>query len=134
MKLPVSNLPVLAAMLLAAMLLASPASAEATLLSGAEMRKQIVGNTMVGKYDDGSPWKEYYLPTGEIRGTDKDHAAYTAQYEIREDLICFDYSWDNADWCGVIGIDGDNLTFYQDGKLIEAIQNTKLVPGNPFNF
>jgi hypothetical protein len=92
-----------------------------------------VGNTMVGAYDGaGGQWQEYYDPSGEIRGTDEEHGAYSASYEIRQDLMCFDYSWDNADWCGVIGIDGDNLTFYHDGKVIESIQNTKLVPGNPF--
>ena len=123
----------LSALGMAALTLSS-AQAEDAMLSGADMQARIVGNTMVGIYDDaGGQWREYYDPSGEIRGTDEDHGAYSARYEIRQDFMCFDYPWDGADWCSVISIDGDNLTFYKDGKPVTTIRNTQLLPGNPHN-
>src|SRR5262245_4220540 len=87
---------------LAVALTLSSARAEDIRLSSADMQAQIVGNTMVGYYENGEDWREYFDPSGEIHGEDEMHGLYTAKYWITENLMCFDYPWDGADWCASI--------------------------------
>ena len=108
---------------------------ELEVLTGDDMQVRIVGNTMVGMYDGaGGEWREYFDPSGEIRGTDEEHGAYSARYEIRPNVMCFDYPWEGYDWCCAIGLQGDKLTFYKDGREVTSIRDSQLLPGNPYDF
>lgn len=124
--------PVLSAIAILNLVPAASAG-EPTLMTSADLQERIVGNTMSGQYDGGEEWQEYFDPTGDIRGRDDEHGPYTARYWIVENLMCFDYPWDGADWCAKIGIEADRLTFYKDGQKQTGIPHTQLLPGNPYS-
>jgi hypothetical protein len=104
------------------------------LMSGADLEKQIVGNTMFGQYANGEDWREYFDPTGEIRGMDEKHGPYTARYEITHNFMCFDYPWEGTDWCASLSVSGDRITFYKNDEKVTSIPHTQLLRGNPYNF
>jgi hypothetical protein len=112
---------------------AAEAEDSRALMSGAQLKREIVGNSMSGQYADGEAWREYFDPTGEIRGIDKTHGPYTARYEITHNFMCFDYPWEGTDWCGNLNVDGDKITFYQNDEEVTGISHTQLLRGNPFN-
>lgn len=109
------------------------AAAEGALpMSEADIRAKIVGSTLAGQYANGDSWREYFDPSGEIRGKDTTSGVYSARYEVRENYLCFDYLEPNVDWCGAVSIDGREIVFYTDKGRVTDPTYTILLEGNPF--
>jgi hypothetical protein len=106
----------------------------AHLLGAEDLQRRIVGNTVRGEYPNGVVWSEYYDPSGEIRGKDATHGAYTARYTLKADQICYDYSGNDDDWCGQVSEDGSQVYFLKEGKLVTFIRNASIASGNPENY
>jgi hypothetical protein len=103
-------------------------------MSADDLRKLIVGNTMVGEDAAGQLWSEYFDPSGELRGDDGTHGVYPARYAITENFLCFDYPGDSLDWCGQIFSEGDRIKFIRSDEFVRIPGTAKVIPGNPMAF
>lgn len=103
-------------------------------LNETTLPQKVVGNTMSGEYASGVSWREYFDPSGQIRGFDDKRGNYLARYSFSGDVICFDYDIEGADWCGNVDLAGDAITFYllTRAKVTDPVSTT-LSPGNPFD-
>jgi len=103
------------------------------MMTGADLRAQIVGNTLAGQYANGDVWREYFDPSGAIKGFDETRGRYLAHYSIAEDFLCFDYaSADAGAWCGTVCADGSRITFYRQDEVVTDPPYTQLLRGNPY--
>src|SRR5262245_29510348 len=84
--------------------LMAPAAADPKMLTGAEIRSQIVGNTVAGEM--GTAFTEFYSPDGAIRGSSAD-GAYQGKWTIQGDMLCLEY--DEPLGCRRISLDGDKV-------------------------
>jgi hypothetical protein len=100
-------------------------------LDVADVKAKIVGSTIRGEYPNHVKWEEYYDPSGRIRGKDEEHGAYSLPYTLDGNKLCYDYPGNDQDWCATFSLQGDDLQFLKDGKLVNFTINSKLVPGNP---
>lgn len=103
-------------------------------LGAEKLKSAIVGNTVQGEYPNGVKWAEFYDPNGEIRGHDATHGDYSARYTLKDDLICYDYSGSDDDWCAQVSDGGSQIYFLKDGELVTFIRNASFVSGNPNKF
>jgi hypothetical protein len=105
------------------------AAAAGTLLSGDEIRQQLVGNTFTGLMEASeggpSPYAEYYDPDGTIRGE-----GYAGHWTSEGDTMCLAYEQSPKN-CWQVGSDDGELQWILNG----TVQGTgKVAPGNPNNF
>jgi hypothetical protein len=99
-------------------------------LSIVEMKSAIVGHTWIGGAD-GSGYKEFVDPNGELRGVSNKDGKYTAHWKFRDDgLFCFDYGAPNLNGCVQLIMKGNQVAFRRLDELIEA--QVELKAGNPF--
>jgi hypothetical protein len=102
-------------------------------MTGADLRTEIVGNTLAGQYANGVVWREYFDPSGAIKGFDEALGHYVAHYSIAEDFLCFDYvSVDAGAWCGIVSANGSRITFYRHDEVVTDPPYTQLLRGNPY--
>jgi hypothetical protein len=100
------------------------ASDDMRLLSGEEIRQEIIGNTVDGQM--GSPFTEFYSPDGAIKGVSGE-GRYEGSWSIDKDMLCLVYS--EPFGCRRIGLAGDVVSFItEDG---EADGSGTLIKGNP---
>lgn len=102
----------------------------AGLMNEADLHAKLVGNTLSGKYADGVTWCEYYDPSGEIKGTDTKQGRYVAKYKITNQFVSFDYSNGFADWTATIALNDGKVTFFQSGRLVPFVVDTRLLDGD----
>jgi len=94
------------------------------LLSGDEIRAEIIGNTVDGQM--GTAFTEYYSPDGAIKGLSGE-GRYEGRWSIEDDMLCFVYS--EPFGCRRIGLSGDIVSYItEDG---EADGSGTLLKGNP---
>jgi len=94
------------------------------MLSGAEIREVIAGNTVVGSMADGTEYAEFYAADGTVRGAD-----YTGDWTIDGDRMCFDYP--AGETCYRVAVEGDTVSWMIDG---EVKGTGTLREGNPKSF
>ena len=96
------------------------------ILSEAELRTKIVGNTISGKSVKGPLYSEFFAPDGKGRGlwnSDK----YKFEYAISGPVYC--YKGDGFNGCNLLSLKGDTITWYKlSGK---EVSKAKLLLGNP---
>ncbi len=103
--------------------------AAATKLSAADMKKMFVGNTLSGKTQDNTPWTEFYVPDGRIKGFWKNHP-YKGTWYFAGDKICFNYPKSTYGGCYAAAAKGTEVFFLNnDGTAYEA--PATLRAGNP---
>jgi hypothetical protein len=111
----------------------SPSASEVMhhLLSGAELRQRLVGNTITGEYDDGDTWAAYYAPDGWVHGFDAKTGLSMGKYAFQGDLVCYDYGRKDYNYCTQISLIGDQVNFVRKGRVEnDGNRNQKLVSGN----
>jgi hypothetical protein len=108
-----------------ALAIALPAMAQADdFATGAEIKAAITGNTVQGSMTATGAYTEFYAADGTIEAAD-----YSGEWSVEGDTMCFSYG--DAPDCWNVRIDGDEVTWVQDGK--DGGTGT-LVPGNPNSF
>ncbi len=110
-----------ATLLLAVM--AGPVMAQ-TLATGAEITAAISDNTVQGSMTASGAYTEFYAADGTIKGD-----GYTGTWTVEGDSMCFSYG--EAPDCWNVRIDGETVTWVQDGA--DGGTGT-IVAGNPNNF
>ena len=113
-----------------------------TVLTEEQLLNQIIGNTLVGGYEN---WVEYYEPPtgdqkkGRFKGKSTGSGLYGGSWEVKEDLMCWQFDKPHMvryNDCFTIVLDGDNVTFYQTtgSPKYNRLHQIKLISGNPKNF
>jgi len=107
-------------------------------LSEEQLLSNIVGNTLTGKNNLVGKWAEYYEPSkvGEKKGNiyGKAKKPYWGQWEIDGSLMCFDYGVPAIDFCSMLVLEGNSVTWHDpNGDKNEDWSPARLVPGNPYN-
>jgi hypothetical protein len=72
-----------------------PASAERVLadrLSGAELRRELSGNTVTGVHDNGMPYSEFHHPDGRVFGHNNHEPVVEGCWDIKGDEVCYYYA------------------------------------------
>jgi hypothetical protein len=96
-----------------------------TVMSEAELRSKMVGNTIDGKSTKGPLYTEFYAPDGKGKGL-WDGDKYSFDYAISGPVYC--YKGDGFNGCNLVGLRGDDITWVElDGK---KSGEAKLLPGN----
>jgi len=80
-------------------------------LTAEDLKAKVVGSTLRGEYPNHVKWAEFYDPSGEIRGTDDEHGAYTIRYTLDGNKLCYDYPGNDNDWCATLSLQGDDVQF-----------------------
>lgn len=111
------------------MALSWQAAAAGEVLSGEQIRQQIIGNTVSGMIEASeggpSPYAEYYDPDGTIRGD-----GYSGRWSIEGDTMCLSYE-QSRKACWQVSAECDELKWILNG----SVEGTgKVTPGNPNNF
>ncbi len=106
-------------------LVAPPLAADDTrILSGEEIRSQIIGNTVDGLM--GTAFTEFYSPDGAIKGLSGE-GRYEGRWSIEKDMLCFEYN--EPFGCRRIGLSGDTVSYITESG--EADGSGTLLKGNP---
>src|SRR5262249_30178687 len=102
-------------------------------LSGDDLKRLVVGNSITGIYSSDAHWTEYYDPDGQIRGVDDGRGKYAGTYRIRGgNMVCFDYPGHGDDWCTRISLAGDKVTLIEpSGEIDPGSHDERLIKGNP---
>jgi hypothetical protein len=108
-------------------LAAAPVGAAPKVLTGADIRSQVIGNTIAGEM--GAAFTEFYSPDGAIRGSSAD-GAYQGKWSIQGDLLCLEY--DEPLGCRRIALDGDQVTFITEQGQVDGTGT--LLKGNPNHY
>jgi hypothetical protein len=83
---------ILTALLGTTLLSASVSAADMQPMSIAQMKEQIIGNSMSGLTDHGEAYIEHYTPDGRIIGLSNASKRYEGKWSFRQDgLMCFKY-------------------------------------------
>ena len=105
------------------------AFAAGALLSGEQIRAQLIGNTFSGMMEASeggpSPYTEYYDPDGTIRGD-----GYTGHWTIEGDTMCLAYE-QSPKACWQLGAENGVLQWILNGTVEGS---GKVTPGNANNF
>ena len=112
-----------------------------TVLTEEQLLNQIIGNTLVGGYEN---WVEYYEPPtgdqkkGSFKATSSFQGRYGGSWEVKENLMCWQHDDPHLvqyNTCVTIVLDGDIVTRYQtDGfPKFSRFKPIKLISGNPKN-
>ena len=88
---------------------------------GAEISAAISGNTVQGSMSESGAYTEFYAADGTIKGAD-----YSGKWTVEGDKMCFSY--DDAPDCWNVRINGNSVTWVQDG---EDGGTGTIVTGNP---
>ena len=90
-----------------------------TVLTEEQLLNQIIGNTLVGGYEN---WVEYFEPPtgdqkkGRFKGKSTGSGLYGGSWEVKEDLMCWKHDKPHMvkyNICITIVLDGDIVTFYE---------------------
>jgi hypothetical protein len=100
--------------------------AEAGGLSGAEITKRVVGNTVTWS-TNGDRFAEYYRPDGVVLGQENE-TPFSALWWIERDLMCFDYARSGC-VCWRVAVEGDTVDWMRSDQTL----TTKLLEGNALN-
>ncbi len=115
---------------LAWLAVSAPAAAET--LSGAEIRLEFEGNTVVGTYVGGGAFSEYHLPDGRALGNNGFTANVDACWNTDGDRVCYHYgtSKERRTYCFTVERQGPWLWMRvaETGRLNAVAQVEK---GNP---
>ncbi len=108
-----------------------------SILTKEQLFTQIIGNSFAG----GSRWVEYYEPAlanqqkGKIKGYGSAVGKYTANWRIKDSLMCWKYAGNLStyDGCYTIALDGEVATWYNKygRRYRDPAGRIKLLPGNP---
>ena len=123
----VSGLLAVAGIVAGIALAAATVTAAPRVLTGAEIRSEVVGNTIAGEM--GAAFTEFYSPEGAIRGSSPD-GAYQGKWTIQGDLLCLEY--DEPLGCRKIALDGDQVTFITEQGQVDGTGT--LLKGNPNHY
>lgn len=101
-------------------------------VSGEQIRRELIGNSIVEPTSGGKAWVEYFDPNGTVRGRSREGVAFSGSWTITGNTLCIDYSSTGEDWCGQFaeGSDG-SIDYYRDGKFRKTYPRSVLQPGNP---
>ncbi len=99
------------------------ALAAGQVLSGAEIRAKIVGNTLIGKEDE-TTVVEFFKDDGSILGQGDD-GKYAGSWRIKGDKLCVQYDDDKAGTmdCLAMAINGDQITRLSAGDDVNDEDN-----------
>jgi hypothetical protein len=61
-------------------------------MTGAEIRAFLSGNTVTGRYADGSTFSEWHLPDGRVHGHNARDPVDQGCWDIRGDRVCYYYA------------------------------------------
>ena len=93
-------------------------------LTGEEIKTEIVGNTISGATSSGHPYTEYYRDDGRILAKD-----YAGSWRIEGDRMCVDYdNNDDYDGCWSLALDGRRMEWLKDGVVFGE---GTVLEGNP---
>jgi hypothetical protein len=84
-------------MAVAAVLAALPTPARAAdedVMSAAEVVELLTGNTLTGRYNNGTPYSEYHAPNGVVYGHNNRRPVVNGCWEMRGHLACYYYAED----------------------------------------
>jgi hypothetical protein len=101
-----------------------PGAEEMRILTGEEIRAEIIGNTVDGQM--GTAFTEFYSPDGAIKGLSGE-GRYEGRWYIEGDMLCFEYS--EPFGCRRIGLSGDTVSYLTESG--EADGSGTLLEGNP---
>lgn len=101
-------------------------------VSGEQIRRELIGNSIVEPVGSGKAWVEYFDPNGTVRGRSHKGVAFAGAWKITGNTLCVDYSSVGEDWCGQFaeGSDG-SIDYYKDGKFRKTYPRSVLQAGNP---
>jgi hypothetical protein len=101
-------------------------------ISGEQIRRELIGNSIVEPNSSGKAWVEYFDPNGAVRGRSREGTAFSGAWTITGNTLCVDYTSIGEDWCGQFaeGSDG-SIDYYRDGKFRKTYPRSVLQPGNP---
>ncbi len=113
-----------------------------TVLTEEQLLNQIIGNTLVGGYEN---WVEYYEPPtgdqkkGRFKGKSTGSGHYGGSWEVKEELMCWQHDKPHMikyDTCVTTVLDGDIVTWYQTSGFpkYNRLHQIKLISGKPKNF
>ena len=113
-----------------------------TVLTEEQLLNQIIGNTLVGGYEN---WFDYFEPPtgdqkkGRFKGKSTGSGLYGGSWEVKEELLCWQYDKPHMvkyNICHTIVLDGDIVTFYKTSGYpwYNRLHQIKLISGNPKNF
>ncbi len=113
-----------------------------TVLTEEQLLNQIIGNTLVGGYEN---WVEYFEPPtgdqkkGRFKGKSTGSGLYGGSWEVKENLMCWQYDESHMvkyNICHTIVLDGDIVTFYKTSGYpwYNRQRTIKLISGNYKNF
>lgn len=105
----------------------APKAAEAGKLTGVDAWKQIVGNSISGKDEDGAPLVEYYRADGSLRQLDDDEAQ-GGTWTLKGQQVCLDYDDSDDAVCFKIEVSGNTATFIEEDGTSHAYT---ILKGNP---
>ena len=100
-----------------------PAQA-ASVLSGQDVYRFVIGNSRVGSLDDGTAYCEHYASNGQIRGRDVEF--YTGSWAIDGDLLCYDYAGSEFDNCERLAVSGDTIQAFDPRGTFTGFSQLKL--------
>ncbi len=113
-----------------------------TILTEEQILNQIIGNTLVGGYEN---WVEYFEPPtgdqkkGRFKGKSAFQGRYSGSWEVKEDLMCWQFDKPHMvkyNMCITIVLDVDIVTFYETNGFpkYNRLHQIKLISGNPKNY
>lgn len=100
-------------------------------LNAAEMKKVLVGNSIVGENWDG-PFTVYFPVYGEMRGLRASHYKDIGTWRTEPDAICgtWDNWWGSVERCWGVYLDGGTVSWLRPDS--DTPQQAKVVEGNPY--
>jgi hypothetical protein len=102
------------------------------LISGARMRTELAGNSIIQKDSAGKIWAEYFDPNGTLRGHDTAGRRFGGSWTIEGDTLCVDYTSIAHDWCGQFAEASDgSIDRYDENRWRQNYPRSVLQKGNP---
>ena len=83
-------------------------------LTGEEIFRYVVGNSLRGSTMNGNVYCEYFNPNGTIKGYDS--TFYTGGWSLDGNYLCFDYAGSQDDGCQTMRLAGRIVSAYEDGQ------------------
>lgn len=103
-------------------------------VTGAELQREITGNTLTGRHASGMPYSEYHSPDGRIYGHNNHVPVRDGCWVVRQDEVCYTYEKGPAPgvfcWRFFRAQGGYTILLPDTGTVGTA----KPEPGNPHKF
>lgn len=96
-------------------LVAAEAAAQATFLTGGEVKDLIGGHALDGTLPSGDKFAETYATDGKIKGVWNGSEVYDGKWRVEGDSLCLDYAGSSYDFCYRVAHEGDTVSLYRDG-------------------